>query len=69
MSVNEEIQSVVDQLTEDAADVLDYLHWLTTDGETLSEEERARVQRGEQQIARGEYLTLAALRRLCGELG
>ncbi|HZR97468.1 MAG TPA: hypothetical protein VFE37_02105 [Chloroflexota bacterium] len=68
MSVKDEIHTLVEQLTDDAAaDVLDYLHWLTTDIETLSEEQLARVQRGEAQIARGEYITLAELRRLRGE--
>jgi hypothetical protein len=68
MNVKDEIHSLVDQLTEDdAADVLDYLHWLRTDVETLSEEQLARVQRGEEQIARGEYVTLAELRQLRGE--
>ena len=68
MTVKEEIHSLVDQLAEDAAaEVLDYLHWLTSETETLSDEELARVQRGEEQIARGEYVTLAELRRLRGE--
>ncbi len=68
MTVKEEIHALVDELPEDAAaEVLDYLHWLTAETETLSEEELARVQRGEEQIARGEYVTLEELRRLRGE--
>ena len=68
MTVKDEIHTLVDQLTEDAAiEALDYLHWLSAEAETLSDEELARVQRGEEQIARGEYVTLAELRQLRGE--
>jgi hypothetical protein len=67
-SVKDEIHSLVDQLTEDdAADVLDYLRWLIIDVETLTDEQLARVQGGQAQFARGEYITLSELRRLRDE--
>jgi hypothetical protein len=67
-SVKDEIHSLVDQLTEDdAADVLAYLHWLTIDVETLTDEQLARVQGGQAQFARGEHITLGELRRLRDE--
>ena len=37
---------------------LEYVRWLASEGETLSEEELAVVRRGEDEIARGEYVTL-----------
>ena len=68
MTVKEELHSLVDQLDADnAAEALDYLRWLVTDSETLSEEELAFVREGEAQIARGEYVTLDELKRSLAE--
>ena len=62
--MKEELHSLVEQLDENAADeALEYLHWLTSEGEALSDDELAAVQRGEEQIAHGEYVTLAELRQ------
>jgi hypothetical protein len=68
MTVKEELHSLVDLLDEDdAEEALDYLRWLASDTETLSEEELAAVREGEAQAARGEYTTLAELHRLFDE--
>ena len=68
MSVKEELHQLIEQLGEaDADEALAYLRWLTAPNETLSDEEVARVRAGEDQIARGEYVTLAELRRALSE--
>ncbi|HZR97472.1 MAG TPA: hypothetical protein VFE37_02125 [Chloroflexota bacterium] len=68
MGVKEELHALVDTLDdEDAGEALDYLRWLASDSETLSEEDMEEVRRGEEEIARGEYLTLAELRRALEE--
>ena len=64
MSAREELHELIDELDEiDAAAVLDHLRWLLSDGEALSPEALAKVRRGEEEIARGEYVTLDELRR------
>ena len=63
-TVRDELHALVDRLPDDdAAEALEYVRWLQSPGETLSEEERAQVQVGEAEIARGEYVTLADLTR------
>jgi len=65
VTVKEELHSLVDLLDdEDAEEALDYLRWLASDSETLSEDDWAAVREGEAQVARGEYTTLAELHRL-----
>lgn len=65
----ETIHRVVDQLTtEELEDLLDYLN-LQADPDTLSEEEERRVQQGEDEIARGEYIDLDQLRRRFPDTG
>jgi hypothetical protein len=64
MTVREELHVLVDALTEeDAAEALDYLRPRTADGEALSEREFEIVREGEEEIARGEYVTLSELTR------
>jgi hypothetical protein len=59
VTVKEELHSRVDLLDdEDAEEALDYLRWLASDTETLSEEDWAAVREGEAQVARGEYTIL-----------
>lgn len=60
VDVKEELHRLVDQLpAEEALEALDYLRWMLSDEEeTLTEEEWERVRRGEEEIARGEYVTL-----------
>ncbi len=67
MATREELRRIVDALSdEDAAELLDYAHWLRQDNETLSTQEAARVQRGEEQLARGETVAWDDLRRELG---
>jgi len=64
VTIKEELHSLVDLLDDEAAaKALDYLWWLASDSETLSEDEWAAVREGEAQVARGEYVTLPELRR------
>jgi cytochrome c553 len=64
MTAKEELRQIVDALSEeDAAELLEYAHWLQQEGETLSDAEIARVQHGEEQIRRGETVSWDQLRR------
>ena len=64
MTTKEELHSLVDRLAdEDATEALDYLRWLQSPGDTLSEEELTQVRNGEEELACGEYVTLADLTR------
>ena len=64
MTVKEELHQLVDTLpAEGLEEALDYLRWLASEADILSEQELAGVEEGEAQIARGEYTTLAELRR------
>ncbi len=68
VTVKEELHQLVDLLAdEDAKEALDYLRWLTAGSETLSAEELAQVAKGEDEITRGEYVTLAELKRSMGD--
>jgi hypothetical protein len=65
MTVKDALHELVDQLDEAAAgELLEYAQWLAAEeDEPLSEEERARVEAGEAEIRRGEYVRLEELRR------
>ncbi len=64
MTVKDEMRTLIDALPEEAADdALDYLHWLASDIDTLTEDELAEVRLGEAEIARGETVSLNELRR------
>ncbi len=64
MTVKEDLHRLVELLPEDeAAEALDYLHWLMLDGETLADGESQMLRKGEEEIARGEYVTLDDLER------
>ena len=65
MTTKDELLHLVDELNEDAVgELLDYAHWLAADeDEPLTDEERARVEAGKAEIARGDYVTLEELRR------
>ncbi len=68
MTVKEELHALVERLSDTAAvEVLDYVEWLASAAETLSAEDLAEVERGEAEIARGEYVTLAELRQTLGK--
>jgi hypothetical protein len=51
---------------EDASEALDYLSWLTTETETLNDHELAAMLQGEDEIARGEFVTMDELTRTLG---
>jgi hypothetical protein len=65
MTVKDDLHHLVDQLDEAAADeLLDYARWLKAEeDEPLSDEERARVEAGEAELRRGDYITLEDLKR------
>ena len=63
MTVKEELIELVHSLSdEDATNVLDYARWvLREEDDELTAEEWTEVRRGEEQIARGESITLDEL--------
>lgn len=68
MTVKDELHAIVDRLAdEDAAEALEYVRWLQSPGEALSDVEPSRAQSGEAEIARSEYVTLTELARSLGE--
>jgi hypothetical protein len=46
-----------------AEELLDYAHWLSQPEDTLTDEERDRVETGKAEIAKGDYVSLEELRR------
>src|SRR5438874_9813067 len=67
VKTKEELHHLVETLSEQAAaEVLDHVHWLQEEPESLTPEEIERVRQGEEQIARGEYVTLEQLRHDLG---
>lgn len=64
MTTREDLHHLVDQLDEAAADeLLEYACWLAAEeDEPLTKEELARVEAGEAEIRRGDYVTLEELR-------
>ena len=63
-TVKEELHHLVDVLSGPNADeALSYLRWLASESETLSDEDLEAARRGEEEVARGEYITLADLRQ------
>ena len=64
MTTKEELRQILDSLDDvEAAELLDYARWLLEESETLTPEELERVHEGEEQIRRGECITLDALKR------
>ncbi len=64
MTTREELRRIVDILSEEhAVELLEYVHWLEQEGETLTAEEITRAQCGEEQIRRGERVSWEELRR------
>jgi len=68
MTTKDDLHQLVDQLDEAAADeLLDYTRWLAAEeDEPLTDEERARVEAGEAEIRRGDYVTLEDVKRRLG---
>lgn len=65
MTIKDDLHHLVDELGEDAADeLLEYGRWLAAEeDEPLTEEELTRVEAGEAEICRGEYVTLEDVKR------
>lgn len=60
------MHAVIDELSDEAAeDLLDYLN-MRADPDVLSGEELAEVEDGLREIARGDFVTLAELKRELG---
>ena len=68
MTTKDDLHQLVDQLDEAAADeLLDYARWLAAEeDEPLTDEERARVEAGEAEIRRGDYVTIEDVKRRLG---
>lgn len=63
-TVKEELHQLIELLPEaEASDALDYVRWLRSNEEELTEEELADVLLGEAEIARGDFVTLEELKR------
>jgi hypothetical protein len=55
MTVKDDLHHLIDKLDEASADeLLKYAHWLQQPMDTLTDEERARVQAGDAEIRSGE---------------
>jgi hypothetical protein len=64
MNVKNELHELIDQLDDEAADVLEYAQWLGADeDEPLGPEELARVEAGEAECRRGAFVRLEHLKR------
>jgi hypothetical protein len=64
ITVKEELHHLVDGLAGPNADEeLSYLRWLASESETPSDENLEVARRGVEEVARGEYITLADLRQ------
>lgn len=64
MSIRQEIHDLVDQLGDtEAEETLDYIRWLLTSEDTLTPEELEMVKEGEEQLSRGESISLEDFRR------
>ena len=63
MTIKDEIHVLVELLPDAAADdALDYLRWLAAESDALTDEELSAVRHGDNEIARGETVSLADLR-------
>ncbi len=64
MSTKEELHQLVDRLNDSTAEeALDYLTWLASDEDSVSDADLSRVLAGEEQLARGDWVSLTDLRR------
>jgi hypothetical protein len=64
MTTKDDLHHLVDELDDDAVgELLDYAQWLSQPEDTLTDEERARVETGKAEIASGDYVSLEELRR------
>jgi hypothetical protein len=64
MTAKDEIRMLAELLPDEVAeDALDYLRWLAAESDTLSDDELSAAKMGDEEIARGEVVTLADLKR------
>lgn len=64
MGAREELHHLVDNLSMDEiGDALDYIQWLASDHDSLTDEELDAVRAGEEQIEQGKFVRLSDLRR------
>ncbi|HUG15257.1 MAG TPA: hypothetical protein VMM78_09585 [Thermomicrobiales bacterium] len=64
MSAREELHLLIDHLpVDELEDVLDYVQWLASDHDTLTDEELEASRLGEEQIAQGQFVRLSDVRR------
>ena len=67
MTVREDLQRLVLEIGDDqAAEALDYVRWLASAGDTLTDYELAAMHQGEKEIADGEYVKLDELSQILG---
>lgn len=63
MTVTTQMHALVEALPDEAAqEALDYLRWLAAENDGLSDAELEGVRAGEEEIAHGEFVTLADLK-------
>jgi hypothetical protein len=68
MTEREEVHLLIDQLPDETiVELLDDLRSLASETDQMTDEEMAAAERGQAQIDRGEYVTLAELKRSLGE--
>lgn len=68
MTVKEELRALVSSLDDAAADeLLEYAQWLAQPEDVLTDEERPRVEAGEAELQRGDYVTLEEIRHHLGQ--
>ena len=64
MTTKDEIHVLVESLPDAVADdALDYLRWLAAESDALTEEDLSAVKQGEKEIAQGETVSLADLKK------
>ncbi len=67
VTTKEELHRLIESLDERACvEALDYVQWLLSDDDVLSQEELEEVRQGELEIAQGELVSLDELKRDLG---
>ena len=67
LTIREDLQCLVAELgDEQATEALDYIRWLVSGGDTLTDYELVAMHQGEREIADGEYVRLEELGQTLG---
>ncbi len=67
MKIREDLHWLVAELgDEQAAEALDYIRWLASAGDALTDYELAALHQGEKEIADGKYVMLDELSQILG---